>query len=48
MAAMYAVYHGPSGLRDIAVRVHQTTLALAEGGNHSNTVVSINVVMVIM
>jgi len=29
MAAMYAVYHGPAGLREIATRVHLTTRALA-------------------
>jgi len=31
MAAMYAVYHGPEGLRRIAERVHGLTLVLAEG-----------------
>ncbi|MEQ1847898.1 MAG: glycine dehydrogenase (aminomethyl-transferring), partial [Nitrospira sp.] len=31
MAAMYAVYHGPDGLRRIAERVHGLTLLLAEG-----------------
>jgi glycine dehydrogenase len=31
MASMYAVYHGPEGLRDIAVRVHTATVALAAG-----------------
>jgi glycine dehydrogenase len=31
MAAMYAVYHGPEGLRRIAQRVHGLTLLLAEG-----------------
>ena len=31
MAAMYAVYHGPQGIRDIATRVHRLTVALAEG-----------------
>jgi glycine dehydrogenase len=30
MAGMYAVYHGPKGLRSIALDVHQKTLALAE------------------
>ena len=30
MAAMYAVYHGPKGLRAIASRVHQMAVALAE------------------
>lgn len=29
MAAMYAVYHGASGLKNIATRVHQLTQALA-------------------
>src|SRR5262245_52376385 len=28
MAAMYAVYHGPKGLRDIAMRVHDLTRTL--------------------
>ncbi len=31
MASMYAVYHGPTGLRRIATRVHQMTAILAEG-----------------
>jgi glycine dehydrogenase len=31
MAGMYAVYHGPHGLRRIAERVHALTLALAAG-----------------
>jgi glycine dehydrogenase len=31
MASMYAVYHGPEGLRAIARAVHQKALALAEG-----------------
>ncbi|HSA61190.1 MAG TPA: aminomethyl-transferring glycine dehydrogenase [Nitrospiraceae bacterium] len=31
MAGMYAVYHGPDGLRRIAERVHGLTLVLAEG-----------------
>lgn len=30
MAAMYAVYHGPQGLKNIANRVHYMTSALAE------------------
>ena len=29
MASMYAVYHGPEGLRDIARRVHRMTVHLA-------------------
>jgi glycine cleavage system P protein (glycine dehydrogenase) len=31
IASMYAVYHGPHGLRAIARRVHALTVALAEG-----------------
>ncbi|HSF70297.1 MAG TPA: aminomethyl-transferring glycine dehydrogenase [Nitrospira sp.] len=31
MAGMYAVYHGPEGIRRIAERVHGLTLLLAEG-----------------
>ena len=31
MASMYAVYHGPLGLRAIAKRVHALTAALSEG-----------------
>ncbi|HEX7051246.1 MAG TPA: aminomethyl-transferring glycine dehydrogenase [Longimicrobiales bacterium] len=31
VASMYAVYHGPDGLRRIAERVHHLTAALAEG-----------------
>ncbi len=31
MAGMYAVYHGPEGLRAIAARVHRHAAALAEG-----------------
>jgi glycine dehydrogenase len=31
MAGLYAVYHGPDGLRRIARRVHHLTAALAEG-----------------
>jgi glycine dehydrogenase len=31
VASMYAVYHGPDGLRRIAKRVHQFTTVLAEG-----------------
>jgi len=31
MASMYAVYHGPRGLKRIAQRVHDLTVALAEG-----------------
>ncbi|MDD5248251.1 MAG: aminomethyl-transferring glycine dehydrogenase [Rhodocyclaceae bacterium] len=31
MAGMYAVYHGPQGLRTIAGRIHRLTCILAEG-----------------
>jgi len=31
MAAMYAVYHGPDGIKRIAGRVHRLTAVLAEG-----------------
>ncbi len=31
MASMYAVYHGPEGLRQIATRIHQLTTILASG-----------------
>lgn len=31
MAAMYAVYHGPNGLKKIASRIHAMTSLLAEG-----------------
>ncbi|MFZ2853103.1 MAG: glycine dehydrogenase (aminomethyl-transferring), partial [Rhodocyclaceae bacterium] len=31
MAGMYAVYHGPQGLRAIAERIHRLTAILAEG-----------------
>ncbi len=31
MASMYAVYHGPEGLKDIALRTHATAATLARG-----------------
>jgi glycine dehydrogenase len=31
VAGMYAVYHGPEGLRGIAQRVHRRTVAIAQG-----------------
>jgi glycine dehydrogenase len=31
MASMYAVYHGPTGLKQIAERIHRLTCILAEG-----------------
>ncbi|MEH2442777.1 aminomethyl-transferring glycine dehydrogenase [Nostoc sp.] len=34
MASMYAVYHGPDGLKKIAENIHQLTLMLAAGLKH--------------
>lgn len=34
MSAMFAVYHGPDGLRHIGNRVHNATVILAEGDFH--------------
>ncbi|MBC1223264.1 aminomethyl-transferring glycine dehydrogenase [Nostoc sp. UCD121] len=34
MASMYAVYHGPTGLKQIAENIHQLTLMLAAGLKH--------------
>ena len=31
MSAMYAIYHGPHGLKEIGTRVHNGALILAEG-----------------
>src|SRR3954469_19705696 len=31
IASMYAVYHGPDGLRDIATRIHRNAVLLADG-----------------
>ena len=31
ISAMYTVYHGPQGLRDLASRIHHATLLLAKG-----------------
>ena len=31
MAAMFAVYHGPAGLKQIATRIHHLTMMLGEG-----------------
>ncbi|XP_076236398.1 glycine dehydrogenase (decarboxylating), mitochondrial [Calliopsis andreniformis] len=40
MSAMYAVYHGPEGIKNIANRIHNLTLTLAKGlenaGNNVN------------
>ncbi|ORX47177.1 glycine dehydrogenase [Hesseltinella vesiculosa] len=35
MSAMYAVYHGPQGIKDIAQRIHNLTQILAEGVRQS-------------
>ncbi|MBX9734859.1 MAG: glycine dehydrogenase (aminomethyl-transferring), partial [Chitinophagaceae bacterium] len=35
MAAMYAVYHGPAGLKNMATRIHQLTAALATHLTHA-------------
>jgi glycine dehydrogenase len=40
MAAMYAVYHGPEGLRRIALRVHALTAAIAKGLQQAGVTVS--------
>jgi len=39
MAGMYAVYHGPAGLRAIAGRIHRLTAILAEGLKHAGVAV---------
>jgi glycine dehydrogenase len=39
MASMYAVYHGPAGLKQIATRTHQLTSLLAIGLDHLGFVV---------
>jgi glycine cleavage system pyridoxal-binding protein P len=31
MSAMYAVYHGPHGLKEIATRIHNSALLLSAG-----------------
>ena len=31
MAALYGIYHGPEGLKRIAMRVHRCAVVLAEG-----------------
>lgn len=42
MAAMYAVYHGPKGIRRIAERIHASALLLAEGLKSIGFTVSAN------
>ncbi|XP_014261259.1 glycine dehydrogenase (decarboxylating), mitochondrial [Cimex lectularius] len=39
MSAMYAVYHGPKGLREIATRVHKATLLMNAGLRRSGNTV---------
>ena len=41
MSAMYAIYHGPKGLKDIAQRVHDATLLLAEGNEEFSIIMLI-------
>jgi glycine dehydrogenase len=41
MAGMYAVYHGPAGLRRIAERIHGLTMVLAEGLRRHGCVVGL-------
>ena len=36
MSAMYAVYHGPHGLKDIATRIHNSALLLSAGKKMSS------------
>ncbi|CAH1979522.1 unnamed protein product [Acanthoscelides obtectus] len=40
MSAMFAVYHGPQGLKDIATKIHNTTLVLQHGLEHDNNKVT--------
>ncbi len=42
MASMYAVYHGPAGLKEIALRVHSLTQILAAGCQKLGLVISNN------
>jgi len=39
ISAMYAVYHGPQGLMDIAVRIHNAALLLAKGLRDSGNII---------
>ncbi|KAG0165194.1 glycine decarboxylase subunit P [Apophysomyces sp. BC1034] len=39
MSAMYAVYHGPQGIKDIALRIHGLTGVLAQGLRESGLVI---------
>src|SRR5690606_493624 len=40
MSAMYAIYHGPDGLRRIAERIRNLTLVLAEGARRAGWTVA--------
>ena len=42
MASMYAVYHGPKGLRDIAQRIHQRTKTVATSLNSNRYMEVVN------
>ena len=42
MSAMFAIYHGPVGLRQIANRVHEYTLLLAEGLKQADNLITNN------
>ena len=39
ISAMYAVYHGPAGLAEIATRVHHATLLLAKGLREAGNII---------
>ncbi|KAJ8946992.1 hypothetical protein NQ318_019073, partial [Aromia moschata] len=40
MSAMFAVYHGPQGLKDIATKIHNLTLVLNHGLRDDNNMVT--------
>ncbi|GLG98504.1 Glycine cleavage system P protein, partial [Gryllus bimaculatus] len=40
MASMFAVYHGPQGLKEIATRVHNTAVLLSKGVEESGNIVT--------
>ena len=50
MSAMYAIYHGPKGLKNIAVRVHNAAILLAEGeiSNWSNEAVVVRIIILLI
>ena len=43
MAALYACYHGPEGLKAIAAKIHKFTVALAALGNAGHKIVNSNI-----